>query len=228
MSNEDPSIQRTSAPQTTITDPHAYDTEEEDVEWREEPEELPRRPRRRLLTPASGALLAVLLTAAGFVGGVLVEKGQGSSAGSVAGGGTGAGARFARLRGASGSSAGAAGLGGPAAGGATVGQVAFIQGATLYVTNTQGNTVKVTTAPGATVTKTVKADPRSIHPGETVIVTGTTGADGAISAASIRVGGSGEGGGLASLLGGSGSGSGSSSSAGASGGAEPSLFGKGG
>ena len=87
-------------------------------------------------------------------------------------------------------SGGFAGAGGS---GASIGQVAFTRGATLYVTDTQGNTVKVTTSPGSTVTKSVKASAKSIHPGETVIVTGTTGADGAIRAESIRVGGSGEG-----------------------------------
>ena len=59
------------------------------------------------------------------------------------------------------------------------------------MTNAEGNTVKVTTSPASTVTKTVKADVKGIHPGETVLVTGAAGANGAISAESIRVGGSG-------------------------------------
>src|SRR5271163_2203164 len=52
-----------------------------DEEWLPDSEELPRRPRRRLLTPLPIALLAVLLVALGFIGGVLVEKGQSSSSG---------------------------------------------------------------------------------------------------------------------------------------------------
>jgi hypothetical protein len=84
------------------------------------------------------------------------------------------------------------------------------------VTSTQGNTVKVTASAGAAVTKSVKTAVKSIHPGETVVVTGTTGAGGAISAESIRVGG----------LGGAGAPPGSAS--GKAGASEPSLFGNGG
>ena len=48
----------------------------------EEPaDELPVRPRRRLLTPVSGGLLAIVLVAGGFIGGVLVQKGQNSGGG---------------------------------------------------------------------------------------------------------------------------------------------------
>jgi hypothetical protein len=210
---------------------------EEDGGWLDEPEELPRRPRRRLLAPIPIALLIVFLTACGFIGGVLVEKGQGSSGSS----GTGASAlasRFAALRGAgagakggaSGSSASAAGglfgssggSSGAAGAGATTGQVAYIQGSTLYVTTAEGNTVKVDTSPASTVTKTVKADVGSIRPGETVLVTGAAGTNGAVSAESIRVG-AGGGGGLAGLFGHSGAGSSART-----GGGEPALFGKGG
>ena len=87
------------------------------------------------------------------------------------------------------------------------------------VTDTQGNTVKVTTSPGSAVTKSVKASAKSIHPGETVVVTGTAGADGAISAESIRVGGGAGGGVPASAVG---------RTSGKAGGSEPSLFGNGG
>ena len=60
----------------------AYEPIEDGDEWLEEPAELPRRPRRRLLGPIPLALLGVLLVACGFIGGVLVEKGQGSSSSS--------------------------------------------------------------------------------------------------------------------------------------------------
>ncbi len=78
-------------------------------EWLEEPEELPRRPRRRLLgtgaNPVFLALLAVLLIACGFIGGVLIEKGE-TSASSAAGSGAAASlaSRFHALRGATSSS----------------------------------------------------------------------------------------------------------------------------
>ena len=64
-------------------------TVEQQEQWLEEPAEpeLPRRPRRRLLTPIPLALMGVLLIACGFIGGVLVEKGQNSSGSSGGGGG---------------------------------------------------------------------------------------------------------------------------------------------
>jgi hypothetical protein len=239
----------------------AYDPIEDEGDWFEEqPEELPRRPRRRLLgvggNPIALALLGVLMIAGGFIAGVLVEKGETSSTPASGGSGAGLAARFAGLRGGAagasatgGASSGAAASGSGATagggsfgrsggsagsgtgGGATAGQVSYLAGSTLYVTTAEGNTVKVTTSAGSTVTKTVKADVKGIHPGETVVVTGAAGANGAISAESIRVGGGGGGGGLSALLGGSGAGAGrgsGGSGGGSSGGGEPALFGKGG
>lgn len=209
----------------------AYEPIAQDDEWLEEPEELPRRPRRRLLTPLPLALLGVLLVACGFIGGVLVEKGQSSSSSSSTGSGAGAGlaARFRALR------AGAAGAGSGSAGGSssassgftrpTAGTVAYLSGETLYVTNDEGNTIKVTTSPATSVTKTVAGTVKGIHPGETVTVTGTTGSDGAVSAESISVGSSG--GGLAALFGGASGSSGSSSRARGGGSEGPALFGPG-
>jgi hypothetical protein len=217
----------------------AYEPIDEQDEWLEEAE-LPRRPRRRIISPIPLALLGVLLVACGFIGGVLVEKGQNSSS-SAAGSAASLASRFAALRsGASGAAGGAgasllggaggaggagAGSGSGGAGGATAGSVAYISGNTLYVTTAEGNTVKVTTSAGTAVTKTVKADVPGIHPGETVLVTGTPGANGAVSAESIRVGG-GAGGGFGALFGGAGTGAGRGAGAGKSG-AEPSLFGPG-
>jgi hypothetical protein len=225
-------------------------------EWLEEPpeSELPPRPRRRLLTPVPLALMGILAIACGFIGGVLVEKGESSSS-SSAGGVSGLAARFAALRaGASGttgttgtsgatgtgtrSGAGSAagGLFGGSSGGAgggftrpTAGSVAYLDGSTLYVTNSEGNTVKVTTSAGTTVSKTVKSSVKSIHPGETVTITGESGSSGSLSAEQINVG---SGGGLAALFGGSGAGGGSGSGGGSGAGGhsagsdgEPALFG---
>jgi hypothetical protein len=212
----------------------AYEPVEEQQEWLEEPaeSELPRRPRRRLLGVGGNtsqiALLAVLLTACGFIGGVLVEKGQSSSSSST-GGAASLTSRFAALRGGaagarSGSSSAAGGSSSSSGGFTrpTAGTVAYLAGSTLYVTNSEGNTVKVKTSAGTSVNKTVKSTVKSIHPGETVTITGETGAGGAVSAESISVGSSG--GGLAALLGGSGASGGSSGGA-RSGGGEPALFG---
>jgi hypothetical protein len=223
--------------------------------WLEEDEELPARPRRRVLTPLPLVLLAALAIACGFIAGVLVEKGQESGSGATAGAGGAFASRLAALRGGSGSanagsasssssstgsgpasagsSTGARGLAGGAGGSATVGQVAYADKGTLYVTTSEGNTVKVTAAAGASVTKTVKTSIKAIHPGETVIVAGTSSASGAVSASSIRIGSvTGALGGGAALFGGGTAGGGTSSGSsrsggGATGGGEPQLFGKG-
>jgi hypothetical protein len=186
------------------------------TDWLEESleGELPRRPRRRLLTPIPLTLLGLLFIACGFIGGVLVEKGQGSSSASTPS--SALASRFAALRsgaaggtGISRSATSGAGGGGFATTGAasgagtTIGQVAYVSGSTLYVTDPEGNTVKVKTSATSTVTKTVRADVKNIHPGETVIVTGNAGPNGAIRAESIRVSETG-GGGLGALFGGGG------------------------
>ncbi|HEV2944799.1 MAG TPA: hypothetical protein VGX26_06790 [Solirubrobacteraceae bacterium] len=211
----------------------AYDpAAEDDQGWEEPVEDLPRRPRRRLLgvggNPIALALLGVLLIACGFIGGVLVEKGQSTSSSSAGTAGTGLASRFAALRG--GGIGGGGSGGGAGTTGATAGQVAYVSGSTLYVSTTEGNTVKVTTSPASTITKTVKAEVKGIHPGETVLVTGTAGKNGAISAESIRAGaGTAGGGGLGALFGGSGAGGGGrGGTGGSSTGGEPALFGKGG
>jgi len=206
----------------------------EDDGWAEDPDELPRRPRRRVLAPLPVTLILVLTIAVGFIAGVLVEKGQASS---TTGGGAASGAsvasRFAAARGAGTSAGGVAGASAGTGGGAPVsGQVAFVHGSTLYVTNTEGNTIEVTSSAASAVTKTVKSSVRDIHPGEDVVVTGATGKGGTVSAESIRLGTSAGGGGLGSLFGsgggsssgrgGAGSGSGSTGSGGSA------LFGSGG
>lgn len=203
-------------------------------DWLDEPDEadeLPPRPRRRLLTPIPLALLAVLLIAGGFIGGVEIQKGEESSA-STGGAAAGAASRFAALRGgAGGTGAGKTATGGGAGGGfpgagaggsrPTTGTVAYLAGNTLYVTNPEGNTVKVNTSAATSVTKSVKTKVNGIHPGETVTVTGAT-SGGAVSAESISVGSSG--GGLAGLFGGSGA---KSTGGGSAGSAAPQLFGSG-
>jgi hypothetical protein len=222
MSHEEPVIHDTPAPDTAVQAPEtpAYEPIEAQDEWLEEPAELPRRPRRRLLgaggNPIPLALTGVLLIACGFIGGVLVEKGQSTSS-SSAGAAASLASRFRALRGGASSAGTSSTFSRPVAG-----QVAYIAGSTLYVTNSEGNTVKVTTSAGTSVTKTVKATLKGIHPGETVTVTGATGSGGALSAESISVG---AGGGIGALFGGAGAGG---SGRGSGGGGEPALFGRGG
>ncbi|MDX6667767.1 MAG: hypothetical protein QOK04_1147 [Solirubrobacteraceae bacterium] len=156
-----------------------------DQYWEDEPDELPPRPRRRLFTRLTGALLGVLLLASGFVAGVLIEKGQssgGTAASPVAGrGGNGSAAAARRAGG-----GGAGFAGGQGGGGGTTGQVSTLRGSTLYVQDDQGNTIKVTLAKGASVSRTNGSSVRAIHPGDTVVVQGTQAGDGSISASSIR------------------------------------------
>jgi hypothetical protein len=201
----------------------------DDIEWSDEPEEMPRRPRRRLLAPIPVALLAVLLLAGGFFAGVQVEKSQSSSSSTGAPSGLPAGLA-ALQRGSSKAQGNASSAGGSAAsglpsgfpgaagaGGITTGEVSYVRGNTLYVTNGEGTTVKVHSAAGASVTKTVTTSAHKIHPGETVVVRGTTAKNGAVSASSISV--------SASSTAGSTS---SSSGAPTAGGGASALFGSGG
>jgi hypothetical protein len=246
-----------------MSDPAAVDEQDEQDEqdtWadEEQPQEEPlhRRPRRKLLTPLTALLFAVLVGAGGFIAGVQVEKGEVSSTSSS----TRGGGRLASLLGAAAGGSGAAGtsnatggaVGGAAAGGAgrflsgaggagggaTIGQVANISGSDLYVTTLEGNTIKVL-ADAAKITKQVSTSVHGVHPGDSVVVTGAKNSDGSIQASTVRVSGSAEGGGIGAFLGGgSGAGAGAASGAGAggsgsggrsgsgAGGGEPALFGK--
>jgi hypothetical protein len=188
-------IEDTSVEDTATLD-YDVDTEEDRLD---EPEEFPRRRRRKLLAPVPVALLAALLLAGGFLAGVEVEKGQAKSTASA-----GDSAGFAALRGGAGSSAnagggrassgsfpgGGAGFPGGAgfAGNLTRGEVSYVSGNTLYVTSGEGSTVKVNARTGTRVSKTVSASLHSIHPGDTVTVAGSQGKNGSVTASSISLG----------------------------------------
>jgi hypothetical protein len=177
-------------------------------DWYPELDELPKRPRRKLLTPPIVSLMLVLFAACGFIGGVLVQKGQGSSGGASASGLSGLASRFG-ASGATGTSGGGASsfrslFGGGAGGGATIGTVSSIKGNTLYVTETSGNTVAVVTTPESKVTKSESVGAGAIHPGDSVVVDGITTSKGTVTASSVTDSGSSStsgGGGLASLFG---------------------------
>jgi hypothetical protein len=195
--------------------------------------ELPPRPRRRLLgaggNPVALSLLAILLTACGFIGGVLVEKGDGSAGSSPAGGAGGLASRLAAIRGGGGAAVRAAG------GTPTFGQVAYVAGDTLYLTDFDGHTIRVVASAGTRVTRTITSNVKSVRPGETVVVTGSSESDGTIRAQSVHASEAGSGGALGSALFGGGGPTGggrvgSSSAGGAAqdggGGEGPVLFGK--
>jgi hypothetical protein len=140
----------------------------------------------RLRAPAV-VLVAVVLVAAGFWGGAVVQKSHGSS-GSTAGAGAGFAARFA----AGGGRAGAAGAatGGAAGAGATASQgttgtVSVVDGSTLYVLTSSGSLVKVKLDGSTTVTRNAKAQQDELRPGDTVVVQGATAKNGTVSATSV-------------------------------------------
>jgi hypothetical protein len=174
-------------PPADLADGAAYENEEY---WEEEPpEELPPPRRLRLLTPLTGSLAGLLLAALGFVGGVLVEKGKTTSQAAAPSGV----AAFTRA----------------GAGNATVGQVSMVHGRTLYVTDSQGNTIKVTVPAGESVTRAANSSVRAIHSGDTVVVQGSKGTNGVITASSVRASAASSGGGgsaLGQLFGGGGGG----------------------
>jgi hypothetical protein len=194
---------------------------------------LPPRPRRRLWTPATGLLLAVLLGAGGFLAGVELEKSR-VSGGTVSLASAGGGAA-ARARAATGTGAGRFGAGGAFAaaagrfggtgagvgGNSSFGTISSVSGHILYLTDTSGNTVKVRLSSATSLTKNQSVSSASIRPGDSVIVQGLKGSDGTITATSLSDSGN-----RSAAAGGGTSGSGSSASSSSS--ALNSLFGSGG
>ncbi|OPC84457.1 hypothetical protein B4N89_29185 [Embleya scabrispora] len=159
-------------------------------------DELAAPPRRRLpaLTLALGA--GVLLSA-GFLAGVEVQKDH-------AGGGTGQGAAqqganpfTARTAGGSqpGGGRAAAAPGGATSGAGagsgsdlTTGTVKVVDDSFIYVSDSAGNIVKVKTDAGTKIQVTRDGRTVDLKPGDTVVVRGATGADGAVTATSVAQG----------------------------------------
>ncbi len=170
-------------------DPTEIHSDDLDDEW--VVEEAGRSLKLRYLT---GGLLALILLAGGFWGGVVAEKHHGtgtSAASSLA-------SRFAALRGAgagtgrtgtgTGGTGGFAGLGGGGFGGAgaTTGTVINVSGDTIDITDSSGNLVKIQVPASATVTRTTKSALSQLQIGDTVVVTGAAGSGGTISATAVR------------------------------------------
>jgi hypothetical protein len=147
--------------------------------------------RRRKKLPALTAALALAVAIAlGLIGGVEAQKHWGASSAATTGRPAGFPGFAGRAGGAGGGAGGFPGAGGAAGGGGTSGTVTLIKGSTLYVTDASGNTVLVNTTAGSTVNKTVSGTIKSVHPGDSVTVTGTQNADGSYSARGITIGGS--------------------------------------
>lgn len=130
----------------------------------------------------TGALLALVVLAGGFWGGVVAEKHHGSGSSASAS----LASRFAAARAAG---SGAAGGGTSFAGGgagATTGTVIDVQGDVIDISDSSGNIVKVMVGPSTSVTRTAKSSVSGVQVGDTLIATGTTGSGGIVSATSVR------------------------------------------
>ena len=186
-----------------MPDNHPYEDD-----WDDAPTEsaLPPRRRRRLVTPLSAALAAVLVAALGFIGGVQVQKHADKTTGSSSAQGALA---AAATRGGGGAGTGVNG-GFPGQGGSgaqtspTVGSVANKHGSTLYVKDRDGNTVRVKTNSDSKISRTASTSAGAVHPGDTVIVQGTKHSDGSITATQVNATAAGATGGIAGLFGGGG------------------------
>ena len=123
-------------------------------------------------------LAAGVVVALGFGAGVLVQKNHDAS---LLGG-----ALRGRPAAAAGGASGVRGQGGEQAGGppAVVGTVSAVSGETLTVTDFGGAAVRVTVPGTATVTASGLGHPKV---GDPVSVSGTKGADGAVTATSVTV-----------------------------------------
>jgi len=176
-------IAESSSPETD--DPRAVDASGFDDD-----EDLPARPVRRRLGPLTMILCGLLAAVGAFAGGVVVEKGHVASAtttvarAAVTSANTATGGAPARSAGAAGATAGAVGSGGGT--GQTVGTVTLVDGANVYVTESGGTVVKIATTPASQVSVSSPGTTASIKLGDTVTASGTTGADGTVTAASLR------------------------------------------
>jgi hypothetical protein len=147
--------------------------DEERDGW-DDDEPIAPRPRGRLLRPVPLALIAVTIAAAGFLGGVLAQKGSEGSANAAGPGGGLAGLIAARGGAESTAGEGATGLpsfAGTSAAAAT-GTVTAVEGHTIYVKEADGTVVAVKAGDGSTVTRDSNVAAKKVHPGDTVVVQG--------------------------------------------------------
>jgi hypothetical protein len=150
----------------------------------------------RLALPTAG-IVVVLLVAAGFWGGAVIEKNHGSSSGSNA-----ASALAARFRSTQSGTTGTGTTGGstpsftgggfPGGGGfggasssAATGTVSVVDGKTLYILTSAGSLVKVTLGASTTITRNATTQADGLRPGDTVVVQGSAGKSGDVTATSI-------------------------------------------
>lgn len=181
------------------------------------------RRRRRMTSPLTWVLVGAVVAAGAFAIGAKVGDDHGLGELDAAPS-TGIGAPAASGRGSSGfgtgglgGARGAAGASAAGGSGGTVGQVQLVDGTNLYVQTFDGGVVKVTTGPSTTVTALAPSTLANLKVGSTVVVQGSAGPDGTLSATTVSQGG-GRGGGFGGGGGGSGGGSGGGGSFRSSGG----------
>ncbi|MEU9019837.1 hypothetical protein [Actinomadura sp. NPDC048394] len=119
----------------------------------------------------------------GYGGGFAGQPGGGT--GTQPGGGTGT---EQGGRGGPGGFGGGFGGGAGAGGGMTVGTVTKVVGDTLYLRTSDGKTVKVKTSGSTKISVTKDGKLRDLGSGATVIVRGTTGKDGSVTATTVNQG----------------------------------------
>jgi len=144
---------------------------------------LARRPRVRVPS-LTMTLLVAAVAGLGFMGGTFVGMHYGASSSSAASAFSRFAAAAASPSASSSSSAGRSGLFG-GSGGATLGTVKLVDGNIVYVQTLTGNIVQVITSASTKVTISLPGQVKDLVPGETVIVEGTTKANGSLAATSI-------------------------------------------
>ena len=161
-------------------------TTETDVLFRDDVddmEEMPTRASRRIVTAWTVVFAALVVAGAGFVAGIQMEK---HNAPAAAASGLPPGLRSLANGGAfTGGQLPAATTQGDAGTAGTTGKVKLVDGANVYITTSDGSTVKVATSSSSKVRKSVDAAVSDLKVGDTIVVQGTTGADGTIAASSI-------------------------------------------
>jgi hypothetical protein len=146
------------------------------------------RPKQRL-GKSTVLLAAVLLAGLGFLGGVQVQKSRattGTQAGALPGGGNFRGGSFPSgltLPGGFNQPGTGQSSSSATSGPAVIGTVVSVKGHTLTVKNFAGKTITVTLADDTPITQTVKA--AALRTGQSVTVSGTTGADGTVTATQV-------------------------------------------
>lgn len=169
-----------------VEDDPVEDSGDEFGDWLSAPVS-PRRLPRLTSTLAMATLVAVA-----FIGGVLVQKQNDQSLAAATGPAGGAAGRPGGFGGgfggaAAGGGAGAAGstAGSTAAGPAVIGQVASVNGTVLVVRNLAGKDIQVILPAGVSITRQTTVTASTLAKGTNVVVTGTTGANGAVTATGV-------------------------------------------